>query len=113
MSKVPEKLLFTAKDHRYINETTTQRKVRLKDNHGYSEHYEIASRIYTTKEATFDIEVDVPAIVDLVLRRARTNKSGKAVLLDGLAIAKRRGKAKELSTTVDEQPLRDSYELVP
>lgn len=112
MAKGPEKLLFTAQNHRYINETTKYRKVRLIGD-GYGAHHQVSARIYTTREATFDIEVDVPAIVDLVLRRARTNKSGKAILLDGLVTAKRRGKAIEISKTEDPQPLREGYEEVP
>lgn len=113
MSKGPEKLLFTVPDHRYVNTETKYRKVKYKSHDHYYSQREIASRTHITREATFDVEVDVPAIIDLIVGRARTNKSGRAKLLDGLATAKRRGKAKELARTEQPEPLREGYEIVP
>lgn len=110
----PQKLLFTVGNHRYVNREQTWRKVKLKGERGgeYYSHNQVASEIHITREATFDVVIDVPALIDLIVARARHNRSGKAKLLDGLATAKIRGKAIEIARHIDEKPLSDGYVLV-
>jgi hypothetical protein len=114
MANGPQKLQFTVGNHRYIIREHTLRKVRLKGERTseYYSHNQVASEIHITREATFDVVIDVPALIDLIVARARSNRSGKAKLLDGLAIAKIRGKPLEIQRHIDEKPLDERYELV-
>lgn len=111
----PEKLLFTVPNHRYSNREQRWRKVRLKGERGgeYYSHNQVAAVVDISRQATFDVVIDVPALIDLIVGRARHNKSGKAKLLDGLATATIRGKPLELGREVKQNPLDDAYEIVP
>lgn len=112
----PKKELFTINNQIYSTFEYEHRRVRpistRGDAHDYYSHNEHASKTVITNQATFDIVVDVPAIVNLVLRRAASNKTGKANLLDGLATAKRRGKPVVLSRVKTDIQVREGYELV-
>jgi hypothetical protein len=106
MGKQPTKELWTVGPTRYTREEHTFRSVKERSQDHYYGYRERASTTTQTLEATFDVVIDVNAIIDLIVRRAKHNRTGKANLMDGLATAKRRGKPTVIDTKTVEHPLR-------
>jgi hypothetical protein len=111
MSKQPTKELWTVGPTRYTREEHTFRRVKEAGHGHYYGYREKASTTTQTLEATFDVVVDVNAIIDLIVRRAKRNRTGRATLMDGLATAKRRGKPTVIDTRTVEHPLNAGYVL--
>jgi hypothetical protein len=90
--------------YRWTNtEQFEQRVAQYGDREHYTGRFAAKERTQELEDA-FEIEIDLQALIDMMVRRARSTKSGKSVLLDGLAVAKRTSR-KVLSEIVADREL--------
>lgn len=113
MDKNIKRVSVTLPDVQYVNHEYRYRRVRGVANPTWGVHREVDVDVLIERVATFDVEVDLPKIIEYVLARAMSNKSGKAAMLDGMVVVKRRGAAKEIGRTERQRLMSDAYERVP
>lgn len=102
------KQTFSVKDIEWKKrEVLRTRRVKRKDESvdGYV-HKEAAAYTHSVFVGDFEVTVDVPAIIDMMIGRAVYNRTGKGKMLNGLATVKRTRRLIK-STTVQEIPLAD------
>jgi hypothetical protein len=89
---------------------TRKRKVCRKGNTSYYQT-EIAQKAHREYVGDFEITLDIPAIIDMIVGRAMSNSTGKARMLGGQVTVKTNGK-RMVTERVEEIPVREGYEEI-
>lgn len=89
----------------------TRRKVKsIGRQYDFTQH-ETASKTYTMHNAGFEITIDIPAIVDKIVARAKRSKRLRAIGY-GSRIKCKAVEVKQVSQRVQVVPLREGFVLV-
>ena len=90
---------------------TTRRKVKSINRQFNFTQSEVASHTHTMRNAGFEITIDLPAIIDVIVQRAKASKRLRATAYNGIIKCKA-VKVKHVSERVVAVPVREGYELV-
>lgn len=110
----PQKLAFLVKawkwKDRAIAARAKVRDTRYSGPSGRPWDFTTAHRV-TEYEGDFRVEIDVPALVDLMVRRCQNTKRGRSDMLEGLATAVRLTQ-RGVSSTIEPVPMPEYLERV-
>jgi hypothetical protein len=100
---------YSVRDLKYRHREVYRRRKIAKEGSDYP-HTEVASWVDTDFSGDFEIKIDVPTIIAMMVERAKANRTGRAKMLNGLLTVT--SKRTVIKNEITEIPVREGYRVV-